>query len=147
MIDIASFTRLHTDRQTYHSARSELKASLTWFCDSRTGASAVWSCCTFEFVVPNRQRLLLTWVDGVKRWLSVGDRTRNLSLRLFVPPVKRRKGPLPFKHSSWQTKTRQEFERLAPSSLSRYGIFFSSSNLNFAARLCPKKHKWENPSV
>ena len=31
MIDIASFTRLRrsTDRQTYHSARRELKASLT----------------------------------------------------------------------------------------------------------------------
>ena len=105
----------------------------------------VWSCCTF--VVSNRQRLLSYMGRWCEKWLSVGDRTRNLSLRLLVPPVKRRKGPLPFKHSSCQTKTRQEFERLAPSSLSRYGIFFSSSNLNFAARLCPKKKKNTNGKI
>ena len=101
MIDIASFTRLRTAEQV---------------------PGRVWSCCTF--VVPNRQRLLSYMGRRCEKWLSVGDPTRNLSLRLLVPPVKRRKGPLPLKHSSCKTNTRQEFERLAPSSLSRYGFFF-----------------------
>ena len=135
MIDIASFTRLCADRQTYHSARRELKASLTRATAEQVPVR-VWSCCTF--VVPNRQRLLSYMGQRCEKWLSVGDRTRNLSLRLLVPPVKRRKGPLPFKHSSCQTKTRQEVECLAPGSLSRCGFFFSNSNLNFAERLCTK---------
>ena len=99
MIDIASFTRLRTSEQV---------------------PVRVWSCCTF--VLPNRQKLLSYMGRRCEKWLSVGDRTRNLLLHLLVPPVKRRKGPLPFKQWSCQTKTRQEFERLAPNS--RYGIFF-----------------------
>ena len=112
MIDIASFTRLRTAEQV---------------------PVRVWSCCTF--VVPNRQRLLSYMGRRCEKWLSVGDRTRNLLLHLLVPPVKRRKGPLPFKHKSCQTKTRQEFERLAPS----YGIFFFKFKFELRGKTVSKK--------
>ena len=144
MIDIASFTRLRTDRQTYHSARRDLKASLTWLilrqqnrCQCMYGLVARSSCQT------GKAKTAFLHGSTVWKWLSV----RNFSLRLLVPPVKRRKGPLPFKHSSCQTKTRQEFERLAPSSLPSVAFFFQIQVWTSRQDCVQKKHKWENPCV
>ena len=84
MIDIASFTRLRTDRQTYHSARCELKASLTWLilrqqnrCQCVYGLVARSSCQTGK-------DCFLTWVDGVKSgWASRIEPTTFRTVYLY----------------------------------------------------------------
>ena len=90
-------------------AVSSRPVSLDFFCDSLgTGASA---CMVLLHVRRAKQAktAFLRWSRCESGW-ALGGRTRNLSLRLLVPHVKRRKGPLPIEHSSYQTKTRQEWD-------------------------------------
>ena len=71
-----------------YSARRELKASLTWFCNSRTSTSA---CMVLLHVRRAKQAKTTFLRDGPTMWKVAerrGERTRNLSLRLLVPPVK-----------------------------------------------------------
>ena len=128
MIDIASLTRLRVDRQTYRFARRELKASLTWATAEQVPVRVVYGLVARSSRQTGKD--CFSYMGRrCEKWLSVGDRTRNLSLPLLVPPVKRRKGPLPFNSSTQVAKRKPDknSKRLAPGSLSRYGIFFFSN--------------------
>ena len=79
-------------------------------------------------------------VDSVKSaWLSVGDRTRNLSLRL-KDPVAVQALHLPNEN---QTRIRTPCTRLAFPAWH----FFFKFKFELRGKTVQKKHKWENPCV